>query len=204
MGVLIDNRPRRARAGAARRRSAPAPAKVVTTQYLSSIDFAGLLGAPAVQRAWSGCVAAAEHAPHPPGHAGPRNQRRRCSAYCFLSSLASFLVIRSSLSKSVMSHFRACAGDRSPHARSSTPTWRDLSASGLAIAAEPIAIDRGANGRHGAVSVSSLSDCGPVVRSLRGGTRSVSCAPQHITLSGGLRPWRPPTPSFDNMIHHTS
>ena len=107
-------------------------------------------------------------------------------------------------SSAALSRDRACAGDRSPHARSSTPTWRDLSASGLAIAAEPIAIDRGANGRHGAVSVSSLSDCGPVVRSLRGGTRSVSCAPQHITLSGGLRPWRPPTPSFDNMIHHTS
>ena len=65
-------------------RARQAPAKVATVQYISSIDFAGLLGAPAVQRAWSGCVAAAEHVPHPPGHAGPRNQRRRCSAYCFL------------------------------------------------------------------------------------------------------------------------
>ena len=74
----------RSRARRARLAAMRAPAKVVTTQYLSSIDCAGLLGAPAVQRAWSGCVVAAEHAPHPPGHAGPRNQRRRCSAYCFL------------------------------------------------------------------------------------------------------------------------
>ena len=51
-----------------------APAKIATTQYLSSIRCAGLLGAPAVQRAWSGCVVVAEHAPRPPGRAGPRNQ----------------------------------------------------------------------------------------------------------------------------------
>ena len=55
-------------------RALKAPAKVVTAQYLSSIRCAGLLRAPAVQRAWPGCVVAAEHAPRPPGHAGPRNQ----------------------------------------------------------------------------------------------------------------------------------
>ena len=46
--------------------------------------------------------------------------------------------------------------------------------SGFTIAAEPIAVDRDANGRHGAVSVSSLSDYDPVIRPLRGGTSPVS------------------------------
>ena len=84
----------------------------------------------------------------------------------------------------------------SPQARSTTPTCRDLSAFGLAIATEPIAIERGANARHGAVSVLSLSDCRPVVPSLRGGTSPVPRAYRHLALAGGLRPW-PPAPSFD-------
>ena len=62
--------------------------------------------------------------------------------------------------------------------------------SGLVIAAEPIAIDRDANGRHGAVSVSSLLG---VVSG-----RSASCcatspislsAFRHFPRTGGLRAW---------------
>ena len=44
--------------------------------------------------------------------------------------------------------------------------------------------------------VLSLSDCRPVVPSLRGGTSPVPRAYRHLALAGRLRPW-PQAPSFD-------